>query len=440
MRVLVLGGGISGLTAAYYLSLVPGVEVTVLEKSMRWGGAITTDKTSGYHFELGPHTFRSTPDFLQMVYEMDLQDQMIGSDRCNTSRYLLHEGKLERLPRGPLEFFTSPLFRGHRLSLLRERKCPVVEEEETVHRFIERRLGKGIADTIFSAMGEGVYAGDIECLSSRACFPKLKRWELQYGSIVRGALRERGKKCHFLKKQLKGSAVFSFRRGIDELVHGVFEKIDGVKLTNCAVEGVHCGEESVEVHAGGKTFQGDYVFSALPCGVIGGLLQEKEIGDVLQGIVCRDLTSVCIGYAQEVLPVKGFGFLAPKREGASVSGVVFDSHVFPQQNQREKETRLTVMMRGKESNETAIARALGGVKNYLGVDHSPDAIKVAHWTNAIPQYHVGHLDRIAFVEKRMKEKMPRALLVGNYLRGVGVADCMAQARGCVEKWRATIGR
>ena len=177
MRVLVLGGGISGLTAAYYLSAIPGVEVTVLEKESRFGGAIETDRTTGYHFEMGPHTFRTgiSAPFLQLIHDAGLDGETIGSARCTTNRYILHKGKLECLPKSGIGALTSPIFKGHRLPFLREWRVPPKGGEESLYEFISRRFDSEIASSAFAAMTEGIYAGDIGGFFKHCLFSSFQR-------------------------------------------------------------------------------------------------------------------------------------------------------------------------------------------------------------------------------------------------------------------------
>ena len=165
---------------------------------------------------------------------------------------------------------------------------------------------------------------------------------------------------------------------------------------------------------------------------------DREVSKTLTGIECRDLLAVSLGYPEKLLPIQGFGFLAPPREKATIAGIIFDSDVFPHHNQRENETRLTMMMRGRAPEKEATQAALEATQRHLGIKKSPEAVKVRHYPEMIPQYFVGHPDRIAFIEKRLKERMPRLSLIGNYLRGVGVSDCIGEARSAVLRFQEAI--
>jgi oxygen-dependent protoporphyrinogen oxidase len=188
-RIIILGAGISGLSAAWYLSrTAQAPDVVILEKSPRAGGWMHTDHTTGFHFEKGPRTFKvdRCSATMRLVSELGLTDKLLWSEARPHHRYLWLEEELHRFPTNPISFLLSPLTKGFMRALLTEWRQPVKYGDETVWEFVLRRFNYDVARLFFDPMVVGIFGGDIRKISVRACFPKLKSWEEELGSVTRG--------------------------------------------------------------------------------------------------------------------------------------------------------------------------------------------------------------------------------------------------------------
>lgn len=438
MRLLVLGGGISGLATAWYLAqAAPSATITLLEKADRIGGFLQTDHTSGFHFEKGPRTFKidQSPALLQLTLDLGLKEQILCASQTPFYRYLWWSGKLRRFPHNPLSFVLSPLTRGFVRAAFAEWKRPAVCADETVWDFALRRFNRDVAMRFFDPMVVGIFGGDARRISVRACFSKLKAWEERYGSITKGFFCEGRNKPQSVHG-FPARAMFSFAEGIEELVRALREKTRARFCLNCEVQSVRLGRE-ITITTAHETFSADALFCALPMQEAARLFSEQV--PEFEGICARtpkeSLAVVSLGYDRAVLQVRGFGYLVPTYAKEEILGVVFDSHVFPEHNQHARETRLTVKIEDKGgSDQDYIDAALKGVKKHLGLASVPKAITLKRVREALPQYEVGHLETMAALNARFRQALPSCFLVGNYISGVGVNACIERAQQVVKEW------
>lgn len=384
MKIIVLGGGISGLSAAWHLQK-QGAEVTVLEKSGRVGGWIETEKGE-WLFEKGPRTFRGEHLF-ELIQDVGLEKELLFSK--GGKRYLWHRGKLRSFLPGWI------------LGAIRELFVSKSElEDESIYDFAHRRFGAKIAETVFDPMTLGVYGGEIEKLSVKACFPFLVRWEQERGSVIRG----------FLAKKKGKSGLFTLRSGMGSLIEALAKKLNVV--LNCPVEEVR----ENGVFAGGKFWEADRIVSALPGQVLGRLTGFWE------DFKTKSLWVVRLGFEKEFLKKSGFGYLVPSREKEQLMGMVWDSKIFPEQG----EGRLTAMVR--DSKKDPIEVTLEALRRHLGVRQQPKAIEALFAKEAIPQFEVGYLSRLQQFLRDMQKHFPKMAIVGNYLEGASVDACIRKAK------------
>ncbi|MCP5491437.1 MAG: FAD-dependent oxidoreductase [Chlamydiales bacterium] len=382
VRIAILGGGISGLSLAYYLK--KRANVTVFEKE-RPGGMIGTRSGGRFFFEMGPRTFSSSRcnELLKLIEELNLSDDLIYAKP--QKRYLYYKGKLRSvqgmalrgLLRGGFQDFYAKPEKG----------------EKTVHAFAAERFGNWVADHIFDAVTLGIYANSSKELSLDACFPSLVNIE---GSLILKAL-----------KSTQGS-LFTLEKGMHQLVDALKEQ--------CKI---------VEKNVTSLNLDADLIYSTLPA-----YEMEQLTGDArfLQ-VRYSGITTVQLGYAHDVLKQKGFGYLVPSCYGLDVMGVVFDSCVFPQQNQQDGQTRLTVMLKAMDENQ-AIERALKAVKEHLDIHEWPLEVHTHRYEKAIPQMGLGHQRLI----ETLKRDHPNIVLAGSYVSGPAVNACIKQARELAEQF------
>lgn len=440
-KVLILGAGISGLSTAWYLSRssIP-LEITILEKTMRAGGWLHTEQADGFHFEKGPRTFqaRRSPALLQLIQELSLSSEIITSSLRKQSRYIWLDQKLRRLPSNPLSLLFSPLTKGVVPALLSEWKKPVKQGDETVWEFISRRFNPDVARLLFDPLVVGIFGGDARAISVKACFPQLKNWEEEAGSVTKGFWRARqaGKRSSTVPS-LPPKSIFSLRQGMEQLIRSLLEQTPAEIHYGQEVQSIQCEEGRVKVTTSQGSFVADSLFCALPLQPAARLLvpHMPESAREWTQIPSAGMAVVSCGYEDAVLPVEGFGYLAPTSAQEEILGALFDSSVFSQHNRKPKETRLTVLLKETGRKESAyIEAAKEGIRRQLGIAAAPQAISVKCASEAIPQYAPYHLEKMqAFLEKA-REEMPGCYWAGNYLAGVSVDQCIQRAKAAVDEF------
>ncbi len=448
-RVIILGAGISGLTTAWYLSRtgIP-LDITLLEKTSRSGGWLHTDHTTGFHFEKGPRTFKvdKCPSIMRLVAELDLHEDVVWSEARPHHRYLWFGGELHRFPTNPISFLLSPITKGFVCALLSEWKKPSKVGDETVWEFVLRRFNYDVARLFFDPLVVGIFGGDIRKISVRACFPRLKAWEEQYGSVTKGFYHHMKEKKHAPKfsqdvPHVPMSAIFSFRGGVEQLCQSLVSKIPAAIHYNQAAQAIAFEDNQVVVKTEKGSLTGDILFCALPLKETAQLFEKytPETSREMLKIHSEGLAVVNFGYDSSVLPVQGFGYLTPTYAHEDILGVVFDSSVFTDHNRQPQETRLTIKLEDTGCNEEAyIQAALRGIRRHLNISQMPKSISFKRATRAIPQYGVGHLEKMGEILCRFRTQFPQCHLVGNYLQGVSVDQCIKRAKQAVDEWQTQI--
>lgn len=393
-KIIIAGGGISGLSARYFLSKrYPDAEIVLYEKSGRLGGCIESSY-SPYFFERGPRTFKVSraEQLLALVKELGLEKELLYSDKSAQRRYLYKKGKLRSVG--------LPMLLPLLPDLLREWKKPYSwGDDESIGSFVTRRFGKKIAETFFDPLTQGIFAGDMDHLSIKACFPELKAMEENYGSITKALFKK--------KREKKGKGLVTLRGGLQILIDRLVER----------------GRGEIHLNTPLTSLDHHQVVLALSSGGVASLFKDdQEIQTFFDAIPEKTIHVVNVAYKESVLKWKGFGYLIPRSEREKIMGVVFDSSIFPEQNQG-KETRLTVMLR-----EGDVEIALAALQKHLGIKGDPQEVFHKVWKEGIPQYQVGHLKRVDAFEAHLKKHYPYVRCIGNFLRGVSINHCISESR------------
>ncbi len=391
-KYLILGGGIAGLSAAWFLHKKhPDAKITLLEKSARLGGWMQTEQLGDFSFEKGPRTFQAgkCPHLLALIRDVGLGEELLFSDPLAAKRYLWHRGRLRSMgslvPR-LLPYLIRELFVAKRTG-----------EEETIYQFATRRFGPFVAETLFDPMTLGIYGGDIRTLSLKSCFPFLAKAEEESGSVVR----------HLFKKPQSG--LFTLKNGMGHLILALQQKLPIEIVFNCPIESV----TSQEVVAGGTRWRADRIFCALPASMMGPLFGVP--------IPTRDLSVVGLFYEQTPIAKKGFGYLVPSQEREPLMGMIWDSIVF-----RRQQGIVTAMVRPEAKDPVAVA--LKAMERHLNVREKPAQTALFIAKDAIPQFEVGHAQKLALLEKRAGA----VVLLGNYFEGASVEATLARSHLNVE--------
>lgn len=465
MSKVILGGGISGLSSAYYLSkALPNQPAILVEASNRLGGWIKSNIINDkFIFEQGPRTIRPGGPLglntLSVIEDLGITNQIIpitSTHPAASNRMVYVNGQLHSLPSTLLSIFTTqpPFSKPLIMHLMRDLfavKKPV--EDESIYDFVNRRFGKEFADYVISPLICGICAGDAKEVSVRFLMKTLFEYEQKYGSVSRGLARnifKRPKKV----AELKGLAlrakterwkIYSFESGLETL-----PKAMGDYIRQCGVDVLldsKCNrleftqDEAVLHFENGRTLKTSYVISSIPSESLGTVLQNQhpELSNLLYDIKSVTVGVVNLCYKGDLIKKPGFGFLIPPQENIPVLGVIYDSCSF----RRSDDTVLTVMMGGRwfeqlfgenPSEDCLLQTAKEQLGIILGIREEPIHFKVNILRKCIPQYVVGHGKKIDKIQDYIRRnKLPLAICGASYY-GVGVNDTIMSAKNTVNKF------
>jgi oxygen-dependent protoporphyrinogen oxidase len=455
----IVGAGISGLaTAQAILARDPRAEVTVFEARERAGGKVETELTAeGYLCEWGVNAFLDkVPRTLELCAEVGLTP--LRGDESAKKRYVYSEGRLHKLPEKPPEFFTSRLLSWPgRLRVMAEVFAGASgKDDETLAEFGTRHLGREAFEKLIDPMASGVFAGDATRMSLKSCFPRIHEVESEHGSLIRGLLRLQRQARRSGRKDRPGpgpgGVLTSFEFGMSALTDTLAAQLGGRLRLATAVEGIDYQQGRFSLRLpGGASEEFDTVVVAAPAYVQQHLLRDLSpvIADELAGIAYPALAVVCLGFdsarvgARARPGMDGFGFLIPSREQRGILGTVFDSNVFPNRAPAGK-VLLRTMVGGARASELAeqpderlLGQVLGDLRDILDIREEPEFVSICRHARAIPQYFVGHAQRLDRIDETLR-KFPRLVLSGNAYRGVSLNDCVLNAQKTAQALRPTV--
>jgi protoporphyrinogen/coproporphyrinogen III oxidase len=448
-EVAVLGAGISGLSLSWFLKKKYGdrLNITIIEKSPRMGGWIQTQRQGGFLFEQGPRSCRTKDnglETLKLIEELHLQNEIITADLAANKRYLYRNNQLVRLPNGILDLLLSPYLKKIMRALWNDWHTPKGNGgDESIYDFIGRRFSPDIAEELFDPLVSGIYAGDIRALSVRSCFPILLEWEQNHGGMIKALLfkkkKEKSIQSTFVQN-IANHSIFTFKEGMERLPLELARQIKAEFMFETEAVSLKMQGNKVNIRLlNGLNFSADHVFSTLPAHALSKLIKDAcpEAEQILRSIPYTSVAAVNLGYQEDLLQQKGFGYLIPSKEKEEALGVVWDSSVFPQQ-QNAKHTCLTVMLGGTHNpeignlnKEELLKQSLDVVSKHLNIKSKPTATHVTLSHLAIPQYLVGHQDKLDLLQSCISRRFPLLTLHGSYF-AVSVNDCIANSRRIVE--------
>jgi len=455
MSVIVLGGGVSGLSAAFFCAQ-RGLSVTLVEQSNSLGGWFSSRRTaSGVLIEEGPHSFRpvgnSGLSAVKLIEELGLLDEALGTSNEAKKRFVWTRGKMHELPSSIVGLFMSPLTRTVPWLAVRNllMKRGVSDKDESVYDFISQRFSPYVAETLLDSMISGIYAGDIRRLSVNACFPILRDMENEHGSVVRGLLSGMFKPTSkTVLEDARANALLlstgiSFKNGLQQLTSSLEQQTFSKPNTKVyRSNGVAAILENGQVRlVDGELLKADTVISTVPIPSL-----ARAIPDQSALIQLNNQTSfasvgvVNVAYnSMEHLPLRGFGHLVPSRDMDGILGVIYDSEVFPGQ-QPHGVSCVTVMMGGMQlphngrlPQDQMKQLALQKLHEHLGITDIPLVISARNHHDAIPQFALNHKSLVAEIRADLKSRMPFLKIIGNNFGGVGIADSIAAARDAVDE-------
>jgi len=453
VKVAVIGAGISGLAAAFYLKQA-GVEVKVFEKEKQAGGKMKTVYENGYIIETGPNGFLDgKPYTLNLVKALGIENRLYRSSDKARKRFIYTNGRLVRLPENPIAFLSSYLlsWKG-KLRLIGEFFIPAKKDlsDETLGDFARRRIGEEALEKLLDPMVAGIFAGDPDRMSLKASFPVIFYLEKQYGGLTKGLI---AKMKEAKKKGTKssgpagpGGVLTSFKRGVNDLVDALTEKLGESIETETPVTKIKKISNKWEVtylkNGEKKEETFDKLIMSTPSYAAAKLLKgiNEELSNLLSQIEYSPISVVALGFEKKGLGhnLDGFGFLVPRKEGKKILGALWDSSVFPNRAPEGK-ALIRVMIGGARQPDLALLDdkellkiSLKELRRIMKIRHYPEIVKIFKHEKGIPHYTLGHCERVDKIFQ-IAEKLGNLYFCNNAYRGVGVNDCTKLAEETVQK-------
>jgi protoporphyrinogen/coproporphyrinogen III oxidase len=429
MKVAVIGGGISGLSCAYYLQRA-GLEAVVFDPAP--GGLIGTAHIQGCILETGPESWLATKPWAeQLIRELGMQDQLTGSNDARRKTYVLRGGRFVTLPEGLqmvvptrlLPVLKTELFSWNTKFRMGTEvfRNPQLLPDRSVSQFVADHFGQEAVDYLAEPLLAGVYGGSPDYLSAASVLPKFVEYEQRFGSVVVGALRE--------KRKPAGRSVFkTLRRGMGSLIDALRERTTTVPAT---VESIQLGEQW-NVFAEGEWLDFDQVVLCCGANRAGRLIApfDERTGELLSSIPHTGSAIWTFGYrtADVPRPLDAFGFLVPLRERNTIMACTWVATKW--QGRVPEGTAVLRCFSTDPDVEEAAMRA--DLQRLMGIAAEPVFTLCNRWPEAMPQYTVGHAVRVNEIEARMAV-IPGLHLAGNAYHGIGIPDCIRSAQRAAEQ-------
>ncbi|MCU0499202.1 MAG: protoporphyrinogen oxidase [Anaerolineae bacterium] len=442
-RVVIVGGGIAGLSAAWALQKHGGIAVTVLERTDRWGGKVQTDRVGDFLIEAGPDSFLTQkPWALELARELRLTDHLIPINTEQRALYVLQRGRRVRMPEGvmliaPTQFW--PFIRSPLISPLGKLRMALDwlippradPSDETLAHFVQRRLGREALDKIAEPLMSGIYNAEADRQSLLATFPRFRQLEQSHGSLIRGLIAAR-RNASRAKDQDALPPFLSLRGGVGQLIEALTAQLQADLRLNVAVTSIQSGY--CLTLSDQTTLTADAVILATPADVSAGLLRHLAPTAALELARIRYLSTGTISFAfrADDLPqaLDGFGIVVPIHEQRPINAITVSSLKF---EGRAPTGHLLIRVffggaRSPESMNLDDKALLGTVRaelaSILGITAPPLFYRIYRWIKANPQYDLGHLERVNLIESQLP---PGIKVTGSAYRGVGLPDCVYQA-------------
>ena len=466
-RIVIIGGGITGLAAAHRIierskGTAPQFDVTVLEASSRLGGTIQTEHRDEFLLEHGPDSFISEkPEALELVKRIGLESQLIETNKEHRRSFIVRNGRLRPVPAGfqllgPSRlwpFVTSDVFSWTgkarmALDLLLPRGNANENIDESLAQFVRRRLGREALERMAQPMVAGIYTADPERLSLRATMPRFLEMERTDRSVILGMLKRAGTQNDAETNATSGarySLFLSFDRGMQTLVDELSLRLPRASVQlNAKVASLRLDRSSggwLVTTELGVSIRADAVCIALPTYAAAQLLQETDskLSEELKSISYASTATVNLAYYRGDIPhsLEGFGFVVPFIEKRSLIACTFSS----------------IKFRGRAPNGSVLLRAFVGgalqpdmfaldevqmlqriqadLRELLGIEKAPLFSQVTRWPRSMPQYEIGHLNRVQRIDNHLIQ-LPTLKLAGNAYRSAGIPDCIRSGEKAAE--------
>ncbi|WP_406945809.1 protoporphyrinogen oxidase [Halobacillus sp. SY10] len=455
-RIVVVGGGITGLTSAYYLQKEARekdypLNVELLESSDHLGGKIDTVQKDGFTIERGPDSFLARKESAgRLAREVGLGDELVPNGTGQS--YILVNGKLHKMPSGSFmgiptrvrPFLFSGLFSPvgkarAALDLVKSKKT--IEGDQSLGLFFRRRLGNQVVENLIEPLLSGIYAGDIDRLSLQSTFPNFYDLEQKYGSLIKG-LRQ----TYPMKKPKKGekkpSMFRTLRNGLGSLVEAIDERLEpGTVQKGVKVD--HIEKKANGYHlllSDGTVKEADAVILAAPHYAVQRMLSQYDFLEPFKETNATSVANVAMAFDASAIKkdIDGTGFVVSRNIDFRITACTWTHKKWPHSTPGGK-----VLLRcyvGKPSDQEVVRKTdeeieeivLNDLNKTMNITAKPEFSIVTRWYDAMPQYTVGHKQRVNEITEQMEKDLPGVYLAGNSYRGIGLPDCIDQGEAAVQ--------
>jgi oxygen-dependent protoporphyrinogen oxidase len=414
--VVVIGGGISGVTAAYHYQK-QGLKVALIESTDRLGGVIQSEASEYGVLESGPNSLAMTDKLRGLIAEVGLNDKLVVADDSAKKRYIYLDGSPKLVSPKTILFSSKILSFKSRRKLLTERfRKSYIQKEETLGAAIERRLGSEVLEKMINPIVSGIFAGDTSKLEYKSALKKLYGFEKEYGSYTKG----------FFSTRVKGvkREVVTFSNGLVDLIQSIGIKLDAV-FYSCKVSKISSLERIHLVETESRNFECQKLIVATPAYVVSKWVADENLSKKLESIHYPSLSSFQFVFNKSDVksPLHSFGVLFPKEEGKSCLGVINYSSIFPNNSNADQMT-FTIFSNQKNGSQSDLkSRVLDELRELYQIAGDPVLENIKIWDKAIPQFEIGYADLMLELDQYCSTR-PGLEIIGNWRTGVAIGDCV----------------
>ncbi|WP_077325006.1 protoporphyrinogen oxidase [Virgibacillus siamensis] len=453
-KIAIIGGGITGLSAAYYLQKeIKGnnlpYEVRLFEADSRLGGKIKTVKRDGFTIERGPDSFLSRKQpAVNLTEELGMGEELVRNGTGQS--YILVKNKLHKMPKGaymgipvnvrPFLFSkmfspTGKLRAGMDFVLPKGKKG-----DQTLGGFFRHRFGNELVENLIEPLLSGIYAGSLDNMSLLATFPNFYQLEQEHRSLIKGLRKTTPKPKKSSGK--KPGAFFSFTGGLESMVDRLSEELGSIVSLNTAIDHIEKKDHGYHLLlSDGEVYKADTVVMATPHYTVPKMFSQYDFFDVFNDVPATSVANVALAFDQSAIKrdIDGTGFVVSRNSNFRITACTWTHKKWPTAAPDGKVLLRCYVGRPDDqavvdlSDEEITDIVLRDLKKTMKITQQPEFSVITRWKNAMPQYTVGHNERIANVRADMDRELPGVYLTGSSYGGVGVPDCIGQGEQTAEE-------
>ncbi|MGM0878134.1 MAG: protoporphyrinogen oxidase [Bacillota bacterium] len=448
-QVVIVGGGITGLSAAYYLQksikrMALPVSFTLIEANPRLGGKIQTFKKDKFIIEKGPDSFlKRKTSTIDLIKELGLENELISNE--TSKAYILKKAQLHPIPEDALMGVPTritPFMKSRLLTFKGKARaaCDLIlpksvnDSDQSVGQFFRRRLGNELVDYLIEPLLSGIYASDIDQLSLKSTFPHFQKIEAEHRSLILG--------MRTMRPQKRESQFLTLKRGLGSLVQAIEEQLSSKHIIlEESVQEIEKIDNKYELSLSMREkIIADAVILAIPHQNIGQLLNKYDFIKKVNSMPSTTIANVALCFSESQLPFihEGTGFVVSKKENYTITACTWTNKKWPHTTPSGK-----VLLRcyvGRPGNEgivnqpdhEIIEAVLKDLKRIMGVKGDPEFYHITRWRNAMPQYRVGQKEWLESLRENLQFHLPHIHIAGASYEGIGIGDCILQGRESVE--------